>query len=201
MNDPVPARVDAATKDVLHGLVDHAVGNGWSLPQACQVLGLDRRRAHRWITRRHARTLTDAPPGASLNALLPDEVAAIHTTFDAWGEVDRSQRRLAHRGSPTGTFWAAPPTVRRVSNAADLRFRPLPRPARETPTVAGLDVLHPELDLDLRHHPLSRRGHVHLHHPGPGLAQVDHHGGLNRGESHPNRSRVHPGAGSRGPAR
>ncbi len=41
MTGPVPARVDAQVKDVLLGLLDHAVGQGWPVSKACQVLGLD----------------------------------------------------------------------------------------------------------------------------------------------------------------
>jgi len=126
---PVPARVDAPVKDVLLGLVDHAVGQGWSVSRACRVLGLDPRRVHRWIDRRARRDLSDHRPGASVNALLQDEVAAIVAVFDSWGETDRSHRRLAHRGSYIGRFWASPSTVRRVLTLQDKHFRPLPRPA------------------------------------------------------------------------
>jgi len=105
---PVPARVDAPVKDVLLGLVDHAVGQGWSVSRACRVLGLDPRRVHRWIDRRARRDLSDHRPGASVNALLQDEVAAIVAVFDSWGETDRSHRRLAHRGSYIGPARPAP---------------------------------------------------------------------------------------------
>ena len=37
---PVPARVDAATKQALLGLIEHATGQGWPLVKACAVLGL-----------------------------------------------------------------------------------------------------------------------------------------------------------------
>ena len=130
MTGPVPARVDAHAKDVLLGLIDHAVGQGWSLGKACRVLGLDPRRVHRWIGRRHRRDLGDHRPGASLGALLAQEVDAIVEVFDTWGERDRSHRRLAHRGSYIGRFWASPSTVRRVLTLRDKHFRPLPRPAK-----------------------------------------------------------------------
>jgi transposase InsO family protein len=112
------------------GLIDHAVASGWPLVKACSVLDLDPRRVHRWIARRQAQDLVDHRPGASLNALLPGEIEAIQDLFEAWGETDRSHRRLAHRGSYTGRFWASPSTVRRVLHEADLHFRPLPRPAK-----------------------------------------------------------------------
>ena len=34
--------------------------------------------------------------------------------FNEWGDIDRSHRKLAHRGSSLGRFWADPSTVRRV---------------------------------------------------------------------------------------
>jgi len=126
---PVPARVDAHVKDVWLGLVDHAVGQGWPVSKACQVLGLDPRRVHRWIGR-HWADVGDHRPGGSVNALLEDEVDAIVEVFDTWGERDRSHRRLAHRGSYIGRFWASPSTVRRVLTLQDKHFRPLPRPAK-----------------------------------------------------------------------
>ncbi len=130
MTGPVPARVDLAVKDTLLGLVDHAVGEGWALAKACHVLELDVRRVQRWIARRARFDLADHAPGASVNALLPEEVAAIVAVFDQWGERDRSHRRLAHRGSYVGSFWAAPSTVRRILSLQDKHFRPLPRPAK-----------------------------------------------------------------------
>ncbi len=130
MNGPVPARVDPHVKGVLLGLVDHAVGQGWSLGKACQVLEVNPRRMHRWIWRRHRADLTDHRPGASVNGLLEQEVEAIMEVFDSWGEQDRSHRRLAHRGSYIGRFWASPSTVRRVLTLRDKHFRPLPRPAK-----------------------------------------------------------------------
>jgi len=126
---PVPARVDAHVKDVLLGLVDHAIGQGWPVSKACQVLGLGPRRVYRWIGR-HWADLGDHRPGGSVNALLQDEVTAIVEVFDTWGERDRSHRRLAHRGSYIGRFWASPSTVRRVLTLQDKHFRPLPRPAK-----------------------------------------------------------------------
>ena len=127
---PIPARVNANVKDVLLGLVDHATQAGWPLSKTCEVLGLRRRRVQRWVTRRHHRDLADARPGGSVNALLPVEIEAILGLFDAWGEKDRSHRRLAHRGSYTNTFWASPSTVRRVLHEADVHFRPLLRPGK-----------------------------------------------------------------------
>ncbi|WP_448071156.1 hypothetical protein [Georgenia yuyongxinii] len=127
----VPLRVDAATKSALLDLLDQAQAGGWSLRDACAVLGLPERRAHRWITRRDRGQLADKAPGGSpVHGLLPEEAAEILALFEDWGEIDRSHRKLAHRGSYTGRVWVAPSTVRRVLHAADKHFRPLPRPGR-----------------------------------------------------------------------
>jgi putative transposase len=50
--------------------------------------------------------------------------------FAEWGEVDRSHRKLAHRGSYLERVWVSPSSVRRVLEREGLRLRPLPRPGR-----------------------------------------------------------------------
>ncbi|MCB9427645.1 MAG: transposase family protein [Actinobacteria bacterium] len=65
-----------------------------------------------------------------MHGVLPDEAAEILALFEEWGDVDRSHRKLAHRGSYLSRVWVSPSTVRRVLHAADLRFRALPRPGR-----------------------------------------------------------------------
>ncbi len=128
--DPIPARVDAATKTTLLDALREAISQGWPLAKACRVLRLSERRARRWITCRDVGApLADARPGASVNALTPQEVAAILDAFETFGVKDFSHRRLAHRGSYEALFWACPSTVRRVLNDHDLRFRHPPRPA------------------------------------------------------------------------
>lgn len=128
--DTIPARVSAEIKQGLLGLIRHATDQGWPTEKACAVLGLEVRRARRWARRDEAGAgLVDARPGASVNALTPDEVAAILDAFETFGEKDFSHRRLAHRGSYEHLFWAAPSTVRRVLNDHDLRFRHPPRPS------------------------------------------------------------------------
>ena len=99
---PVPARVDAATKQALLGLLAHAVGQGWPVVKACRVLGLDVRRARRWAHRADTDTntgLVDARPGGSVNALMPDEVEAIVAAFETYGV----------RTSPTAGWRTAAP--------------------------------------------------------------------------------------------
>ena len=129
VSDPVPARVDAVGKAGLLALVDHAVGEGWSLQAVCEVLKISRRRVERWQHRRQ--DLVDRRPGGvAVNSLLDEEVAEILAVFNEWGERDRSHRRLAHRGSYQGRFWASPSTVRRVLIESDKHFRPLPKLVR-----------------------------------------------------------------------
>lgn len=128
--DPVPARVDGGVKEVLLAGIDHAQDQGWTLVKACEVLGLDVRRARRWATRRRGHEgLVDGRPGASMNALLVEEIDAIVAGFETFGEKNPSHRRLAYRGSYEGLFWVSPSTVRKVLDAHDLRFVHQPRPA------------------------------------------------------------------------
>ncbi len=121
----VPGRVDAATKTVLIGLVDGAVAGGWSVAGACRYLELSQRRLQRWRRRVDSGIGLDdhAPGGNPVHGLTPGEEDEIVAVFDVWAEVDRSHRKLAHRGSWLGRFWADPSTVRRVLERRDLRFR------------------------------------------------------------------------------
>lgn len=65
-----------------------------------------------------------------MHGLLEDEVAEIVAIYHQWAEVDRSHRKLAHRGSYLERVWVSPSTVRRVLAAQGLRLDPLPRPGR-----------------------------------------------------------------------
>jgi transposase InsO family protein len=88
-------------------------------------------RVYRWLHRRAAGELEDHPPGGSpMHGLLDWEVAEITRLFQQWGEVDRSHRKLAHRGSYLERVWVSPASVRRVLAREGLRLRPLPRPGR-----------------------------------------------------------------------
>ena len=62
-----------------------------------------------------------------MHGLRPEEVTAILELFETWGEVDRSHRKLAHRGSYIGRVWVSPATVRRVLAAHGLVLK---RPRR-----------------------------------------------------------------------
>ena len=123
--------MDQATKAGLLGLLEQAIEQGWTFRAACQVLELGEVRAFRWLGRRAADELQDhAPGGSPVHGLLDDEVAEIVALFGQWGEVDRSHRKLAHRGSYLGQVWVSPSSVRRVLAEQGLRLRPLPRPGR-----------------------------------------------------------------------
>jgi putative transposase len=129
LSGPIPIRVDAATKSSLLHLVDDAVDQGWAVNAVLEYLQLPPTRYYRWLAR--SERLDDLSPGGNpVHGLLPDEAAAIIELFDQWGDTDRSHRKLAHRGSYVGRFWASPSTVLRVLQAADLRFRGIARPAR-----------------------------------------------------------------------
>jgi putative transposase len=129
---PVPARVDAVVKAGLLDLIDHAVEQGWTRRRVCRLLGLDEDRAHRWAGRRAENRLDDATPGgAPMHGILPAERDAILQLFEACAGIDKSHRKLAHRGSRLD-FGAR----QRVHGAAGAESRK-PCPARETRPGAG----------------------------------------------------------------
>ncbi len=138
---PVPARVDASVKVGLLALVDYAVAAGWPRRRACHLLQVETDRVGRWAALRDGSSLGrrsaaadeeghDAVTAAVLAALTdgPRAVAAGARAADSeeerrsWrcsrpeGGVDRSHRKLAHRGSrlnlvsvsaspPCDVFW------------------------------------------------------------------------------------------------
>ena len=68
-----------------------------------------------------------------MHGLRPEEITAILELFEQWGDVDRSYRKLAHRGSYLRLVWVSPATVRRVLAAHVLvlkRPRRVARPER-----------------------------------------------------------------------
>lgn len=119
--------MDAATKAQLLELIDEAIAGGWEHRRACGYLELSESRAWRWRRRRDSNCLDDGRPGSAVHGLRPEEVTAILEVFEAWGEIDRSHRKLAHRGSYLGLVWVSPATVRRVLAAHGLVLR---RPRR-----------------------------------------------------------------------
>ena len=130
MNGPVPARVPGPHKAALIDLVDQAVASGWSISRACSVLELDRGRLWRWRSRLGTSgSLDDRSPGGNpIHGLLDWERRAIVDLYETWGDVDRSHRKLAHRGSYQGLVWVSPSTVDRVLAAHGLKLAGHPRP-------------------------------------------------------------------------
>jgi transposase InsO family protein len=127
--------VSAGTKLELLGLIDQAVGDGWAHTRACRVLDLADSRAHHWRQRlRETGTLEDRDPGGgAVHGILAWEERAILELIETWGPVDRSHRKLAHRGSYTGQVFVSPSTVLRVAvkNKVVLPGEPFrPRPPK-----------------------------------------------------------------------
>ena len=119
----VPPRVDAPVKKGLLELVAHAYEHGgWSLRRSAAVLGVEHTRLLRWATRAAAGRLADAKPGPDVpvHALLDWERAAILELAQDWGEIDRSHRKLAHRGSRLDLVHVSESTVWRVLVAAGI---------------------------------------------------------------------------------
>ncbi|MGH9117281.1 MAG: DDE-type integrase/transposase/recombinase [Acidimicrobiales bacterium] len=121
------------TKEQVLKLIDGAVAAGAPHAWACRLLGVPDDRVHRWRLRlREVGTLEDrAPGGVALHALTPAEIDAVLAVAEEWGEVDRSHRKLAHRGSYIGRVWVSPSTFRRVLAAHGLV---LPEPVTRDPT-------------------------------------------------------------------
>ena len=109
--------MSAETKLELLGLIDQAVADGWAHARACRVLDLADVRAHRWRARlRQTGRLDDGRPGGgAVHGILDWEEQAILELIEQWGWVDRSHRKLAHRGSYTGQVFVSPSTVLRVA--------------------------------------------------------------------------------------
>lgn len=122
MAGPVPARVDAEVKAGLLDLVDEARGQGWSQKAACRILDVNPDRVTRWRRRQQRAELADARPGPTeaLHQILSWEHQAILDLFDEWGGVDRSHRKLAHRGSRLERVFVSESTVFRVLSAENL---------------------------------------------------------------------------------
>jgi transposase InsO family protein len=127
--------VSAEIKLELLGLIDRAVAEGWAHTRACRVLDLADSRAHHWRARlRETGTLQDGDPGGgAVHGILEWEEQAILDLIEAWGPVDRSHRKLAHRGSYIGQVFVSPSTVLRVAlkNRVKLPGEPFrPRPGK-----------------------------------------------------------------------
>lgn len=128
----LPARVPAEVKELVLKTVNEAVADGFSHRWVCSLWGVSDDRVHRWAQRlRDVGTLVDRAPGGNpIHGLLPAEVDAVLEIAETWGPVDRSHRKLAHRGSYIGQVWVSPSSFRRVLAAHGLV---LPEP----PTRSG----------------------------------------------------------------
>lgn len=137
MAGPVPVRVDGDVKAALCDMVAHATDHGFSARWACGILDIDPSRVARWQSRKsQGLALEDAPPGGNpLHGILDWEHQAIIELFDAWGEIDRSHRKLAHRGSRLELVHVSPSTVQRVlhENGMILPGNPPREPIPRTP--------------------------------------------------------------------
>ena len=109
--------MSAQTKLELMGLVDGAVAAGWAHARACRILQVEDVRVHRWRARlADTGSLQDRPPvGNAVHRILPCDEQAILDLIETWGEVDRSHRKLAYRGSYIGKVFVAPSTLLRVA--------------------------------------------------------------------------------------
>jgi hypothetical protein len=195
--------VSAETKLELLGLIDQAVVDGWAHARACRVLDLADVRAHRWRQRlREARTLEDRDPGGwAVHGLLAWEEQAILDLIETWGWVDRSHRKLAHRGSYTGAVFVSPSTLLRVA----LKHRvTLPgEPFRPRPVLPAMPQVPWEKNRiwiwDATHFTRCKAGRLRdrrCRHP-----LLDRIPALERADLDPSAAAVRPGARERGAAR
>jgi transposase len=195
--------VDACVKAGLLDLVDHAVDAGWSSRRAAARLGVDDSRLARWQHRRDRGELTDrAPGGAPLHGLLAAERAAILELFQTWGEIDRSHRKLAHRGSRLDLVHVSESTVLRVLTAEGIALPGNPRrdPIPRAPWPDWLEWKPNHIwAYDFTHFTRARRAAIAI--LDMGVPQVAHHPGRGRGVLHPGRGRVHRRPGRRGHSR
>ena len=134
LTGPVPARVPAEVKELVLRVVDDAVADGFGHGWVCSLWQISDDRVHRWRARqRQHGTLVDLSPGGRpVHALIPAEIDRILEITERWGPVDRSHRKLAHRGSYQGVVWVSPATFRRVLAAHSLV---LPEPVPRVPSV------------------------------------------------------------------
>jgi len=121
-------------KELVLKTVDDAVADGFPHNWVCSLWQVSDDRVHRWRARRrdHGTLVDRAPGGNPVHGILPAEIEAILAVAETWGPVDRSHRKLAHRGSYEGLVWVAPSTFRRVLAAHGLV---LPEPPARTPSV------------------------------------------------------------------
>jgi putative transposase len=139
LTGPVPTRVDGDVKAGLGDLVAHAVEHGWSLRRACRLLEVTHPRVLGWADRLTTGAgLDDRKPGPDQapHALLDWERDEIIAVYDDWHTIDRSYRKLAHRGSREDRVHAWESTFWRVLRAEGLVLCPA-RPVSRSPKNPG----------------------------------------------------------------
>ena len=158
---PVPVRVGGDVKAGLLELVEHATDAGWSRRRAALLLGVDLDRIARWLARREIGRLDDDTPGGGpVHGLLDWERAAVGALHGTWGEVDRSHRKLAHRGSRLGLVHVSESSVRRVlaDQGLILPGRAHREPTEKTPWPDWLEWKPNRIwAYDFTHFPRARR--------------------------------------------
>jgi putative transposase len=114
------------------------LAGGWSQARACRALGLGELRVHRWRAKlAQTGTLEDLAPGGNpVHRLLAWEEDAILELIETWALVDRSHRKLAHRGSYVGKVFVSESTVLRV--ALKHRIRLPGEPHRPKPVLPAM---------------------------------------------------------------
>lgn len=124
----LPARVPADVKELVLKTVDDAVAGVFAHSWVCSLWQVFDDRVHRWRARRRdVGTLADRASGGNpTHGILPAEIDAIVEIAERWGPIDRSHRKLAHRGSYEGLVWVAPATFRCVLAAHGLVVAQLP---------------------------------------------------------------------------
>jgi putative transposase len=117
-------------------LIDVALAGGWTLKRSCKVLNVEPRRIRRWRRRRAEGRLEDAAPGGNpVHGVLEWEEAEVLALFEEFGDIDKSHRKLAHRGSYEKRVWVSESTVFRVLAA---HGKVLPERTRAAPTAKKL---------------------------------------------------------------
>lgn len=112
-------------------MVDHARAAGFAIERICGILQLRPERVWRWRNRAAAGRLADDRPGRAVHGLVPSEVDAIVAVATQWRDIDRSHRKLAHRGSREHRVWVSASTFRRVLAAHQVDLpEPPPAPPR-----------------------------------------------------------------------
>ena len=129
--------------------------------RACAVLQVADVRVHRWRAKlAETGTLDDLPPGGNpVHRILPCEEQAILELIEQWAWVDRSHRKLAHRGSYIGKVFVAPSTLLRVALKHRVELPgERPRPRRPKPVFPEVPWEKDRIWMwDASHFPAAKR--------------------------------------------